>query len=142
MSDKTKGRCLCGEVTYEFTGEPNWTAHCHCESCRRNTSSSMTSFLGINRENYQFTGNKPKIYESSPGVRRHFCGSCGSPVAYDADYYAHEIHFYLAALEDPEKFSPQIHVFHGEKLSWLHLGDDLQKFEGNSDDTAGSGTPD
>lgn len=135
MTDLTKGRCLCGAVTYEFTSKPNWTAHCHCESCRRNTSSPMTSFLGVDRDKAKFSGEATKVYESSPGVRRHFCGDCGSPVAYDADAYAHEIHFYLAALEDPEKFEPRSHVFAAEQLPWLHLGDDLPKFQGNAEDS-------
>ena len=31
----TKGHCQCRDIEYEFTGEPKWVMHCHCESCRR-----------------------------------------------------------------------------------------------------------
>ena len=29
-----KGRCFCGAVTIEVTGEPEAMGYCHCESCR------------------------------------------------------------------------------------------------------------
>ena len=29
------GRCLCGDVRYQFTGAPVKVLHCHCDSCRR-----------------------------------------------------------------------------------------------------------
>src|SRR3546814_1287386 len=74
----TRGRCLCGEVTYEFDGAENWRAYCHCESCRRNTSSPVTAFFGVSRSAFRFTGKAPAVYASSPGVRRLFCGRCRS----------------------------------------------------------------
>jgi len=123
-----KGRCFCGAVSYEFRGPENWVAHCHCESCRRNTSSPFTTFVGVPRAAYRFTGIAPAIYTSSPGVRRLFCPKCGSPVAFDADSYPDEIHFYLAALEDASGLAPVQHGFAGEKVPWITLGDDLPKY--------------
>ena len=35
------------------------------------------------------------------------------------------MHFYVAALDDPEALTPSLHVAHEEKLSWLTLGDGL-----------------
>jgi hypothetical protein len=31
------GRCLCGTVKYEVTGEPARFLHCHCARCRKAT---------------------------------------------------------------------------------------------------------
>src|SRR3546814_10666604 len=87
----TRGRCRCGDVTYEFEGAENWRAYCHCESCRRNTSSPVTAFFGVARSAFRFTGKIPLAYASSPGVRRFFCGRCGSPMAYENDRWPHEI---------------------------------------------------
>ena len=126
-----KGRCLCGQIRFEFQGEVNWGGHCHCDSCRRNTSSPLTTFIGVNRDRFQFTRDLPSVFESSPGVRRHFCSNCGSPVAYDADAYPEEIHFYVAAMENPEDFQPQFHVFTQEKLSWLHIDENLKQYRGS-----------
>lgn len=129
-----RGRCLCGDVTFEFEGDVNWAGHCHCESCRRNTSSPMTSFLGVPNGNWRYTGTEPKIYHSSPGVRRHFCGNCGSPMAFEADKFSHEIHFYAASLEDPEDYNPQFHVFCREQLSWFDVNDELSRHQGISNE--------
>ncbi|MDP6474571.1 MAG: GFA family protein [Alphaproteobacteria bacterium] len=123
------GRCLCGDVVYQYSGPENWSGHCHCESCRRNCSAAIVTFFGVPRSAYRFTGAEPGVYESSPGVRRLFCRRCGTPMAYDADRYPHEIHFYAASLDDPEKFTPQFHVHSGERLAWLNVVDELPKYE-------------
>lgn len=128
----TRGRCLCGSVTYEYSGPENWRGHCHCESCRRNTSSPFTTFFGVPNEAYRFTGEKPSVYESSPGVRRLFCGRCGSPMAYDSDRFPDEIHFYAATLEDSSDFKPGFHVHCAEQVPWVELADDLPKYERSS----------
>lgn len=43
------GRCLCRAIRYECTGEPILIAHCHCKSCRRQTSSPVTTFILVPR---------------------------------------------------------------------------------------------
>ena len=125
-----KGHCLCGEISFEYWGKVNWCCHCHCESCRRNTSSAFTTFFGVPRKSYRFTGKKPGVYSSSPGQNRLFCTTCGAPVAFEGARYPDEIHFYMASLENPEILTPKFHVHYAEKLSWVELKDDLPKFDG------------
>src|SRR3546814_14234753 len=36
------GRCLCGEVTYEISGDPIATAVCHCEHCQRQSGGAFS----------------------------------------------------------------------------------------------------
>ena len=120
--DVKKGRCLCGRVTFEYRGPETWRGHCHCDSCRRATSSPFTTWFGAPKSACRFTGEKPSIYRSSPGVRRLFCANCGSPVAL-------EMHFYAASLEDPSAFAPQFHVHVGEKLPWIELADGLPQHD-------------
>lgn len=122
------GRCLCGSVRFEFDGTPAWAGHCHCESCRRNCSAPFTTFLGVRGDAARWTGATPSVYESSPGVRRLFCGTCGSPMAFEADHYPGEIHFYAASLDRHAGFAPTSHVHHAEKVPWVHLADDLKRF--------------
>jgi len=124
-----KGRCLCGQTTFEYNGDALWCGYCHCESCRRNTASPVAVFIGIPRTNYQYTGLQPGVYESSAGVRRHFCKTCGTPMAFDADKYPDEIHFYLVSLDNPQALKPEIHFHYDERLCWLQINDDLPKEE-------------
>ncbi|MEO0568089.1 MAG: GFA family protein [Pseudomonadota bacterium] len=74
-------------------------------------------------------GDPPKTYESSPGVFRHFCATCGSPMGFEADHYAGGMHLYAASLEDPSDFHPTFHVNWKFKLPWLSMDDDLPKHD-------------
>lgn len=129
MSEVHTGGCLCGAVKLEATGTPLWKAHCHCESCRRSTGSALATYVGLRRDAVRFVQGTPNEYVSSPGVQRLFCGTCGSPIAYQADHCSDEIHLYISVLDDPEAFPPTAHVYAAEKISWLHLDDGLKQFE-------------
>ena len=122
-----KGRCLCGKTSFEYQGDALWCGYCHCESCRRHTASPVTVFIGVPRSAYRYTGLEPGIYESSEGVRRHFCKNCGTPMAFDADRYVDEIHFYIVSLDEPESLAPEFHCHYDERLSWLDISDELAK---------------
>ena len=70
----TTGHCLCRAISFAYEGEPRWTLNCHCESCRRATSSPMTTWVTVLRDAFRFTRGEPSYYASSPGVRRGFPG--------------------------------------------------------------------
>ncbi len=131
MSTK-RGHCLCGAVAFEYSGPENWRAHCHCESCRRNTASPFTTYFGVQKSAYRYIGRMPKVFQSSPGVRRLFCDTCGTPVAYERDSEPDETHFYAAALEDSSDFVPELHVYYAEKVPWVELADELPRYPGSS----------
>ncbi len=127
MTPPYTGRCLCGAVTFRCTDAPLWQGHCHCESCRRATASPMTSFLGVRDGAWAWTGAPPATYASSPGVTRSFCGTCGTQMAFRAERFPHEIHFYAATLDRPEDYQPTTHYFSAEQLPWLHFADGLAR---------------
>jgi hypothetical protein len=122
------GKCLCGSIVFQYTGEPNWTLHCHCESCRRATSSPITTWISVPRSTFAFTKGAPRYYHSSPGVRRGFCENCGSPLTYENERIEGEIHIYAVSLLDANYASPRCHVFVDEQLPWFEALDDLPRF--------------
>ena len=126
--DVKKGRCMCGRVTFECRGPVNWCGHCHCESCRRNTSSPFTTWFGVPKSSCRFTGADPSVYRSSPGVRRLFCSNCGTPIAFESERWRDETHFYAASLENPGDVIPQFHVHVAEELPWIKLDDGLPQY--------------
>src|SRR5690606_10749688 len=77
---------------------------------RRVTASPFTSYLGVSHGSWRWTGATPATFASSPGVRRHFCPSCGRPMAYEGDRWAHEPPLFAATLDDPAAFRPTAHV--------------------------------
>ena len=128
MSATHTGGCLCRTTTYAFETPITWSLICHCQSCRLNCAAPFTAFVCVQDGQWQWTGDEPGVYTSSPGVQRFFCSTCGSPAAYRPKEGG-EIHFYTAALDDPSAFPPERHVFHGEKLDWVNPGDDLPRRE-------------
>ncbi|MEL6287361.1 MAG: GFA family protein [Pseudomonadota bacterium] len=130
--DTTTGRCLCGDVTYAFTGPASSSYYCHCETCRRQCSAPVTAFVNVPRRNFRFTGTAPAAFQSSPGIKRLFCGRSGSPFAYDGDWDEEEIHLYLGTLDDPSAIVPDQHVFEGERLAWFDTTDDTPRYAGSS----------
>ncbi len=125
-----RGRCLCGRTGWEFDGDIAWACYCHCDDCRRNCAAPVVAWLGVPARNFRWLGETPKTHESSQGVRRFFCETCGSPMGFVADHYPGGMSLYAASLEDPRDFAPQLHLNFNSRLPWLQLRDDLPKHEG------------
>jgi hypothetical protein len=127
-----EGHCLCRAIVFECDAEPNWTLHCHCESCRRATSSPMTTWISVPRSAFRFKQGTPRYYNSSPDATRGFCATCGSPLTYENRNIPGEIHLYAASLADPSHVRPTRHVFAEEQLPWLEIADQLPRFSKDS----------
>lgn len=124
----TKGRCHCKAIEYEFEGKPKWVMHCHCESCRRSVSSALATYVGVDIGQFRYLKGEPSIYESSPGVKRYFCATCGSPMAYAGSRWPREVHLFHGTLEDPSQWAPTGHVHVGEQVVWFDVHDDLPRY--------------
>jgi hypothetical protein len=113
---------MCGDIRYEISGPIFDVVHCHCESCRRHSSTAFTTFINFDRTNFRYTRGTPVLYKSSPGVERTHCGRCGSPISCED---AREFSIFACTLEDLSLVKPQAHIMVGEMLPWLDFGDDL-----------------
>ena len=129
MTTRHHGRCLCGAITFEASGDPKWVVHCHCESCRRATGAVVATYAGYEAGNFSITAGAPVRFASSEGVTRSFCGTCGSSLTYEGARWPGEIHIFVATLEDAADFVPRAHVHVAEQLPWLHMDDGLRRFE-------------
>jgi len=121
------GRCLCGAIRFTAAGAPKWVAHCHCESCRRQTGSAFTTYSGYASEQVSSAGATPTRFHSSPGVTRSFCPHCGTPLAFEGARWPGEIHLFVATFDTPEALTPKAHVNTIEQLAWIHLADGLPR---------------
>ena len=114
-----EGHCLCRAIVFECDAEP---------SCRRATSSPMTTWISVPRGSFRFRQGTPRHFGSSPGVKRGFCRDCGSPLTYENERIPEEVHLYAALLTDPSLVKPTRHVFVEEQLPWFETADDLPRF--------------
>ena len=120
-----QGRCLCGAIRFDVKTTDPACVNCHCETCRRQCSAPMTTYIATPDGEWRWMQGEPKIFRSSPGVERTFCRDCGTPLSFRSAKMSGVMHFYVAAMELPEVFQPSLHVAHEEKLPWLNLGDEL-----------------
>lgn len=124
-----RGGCLCGAVTYQVSGDPLWSAHCHCATCRRHCGSVIASYVAFALSDFTVTAGTMAEFASSPGVRRSFCATCGSPLSYQSNNLANEIHLFLGSLDKPEDYPAEIHVNCQEQLPWLELDDTAPRWD-------------
>ena len=134
---KTTGGCMCGAVRYEAEGEPINVLHCHCESCRSHTGAPVVTFVAFDEDKVKFPKTDRQIYNSSPGVKRGFCGQCGTPLTWEgAGWDGPIIEVYISTLDDPNAFVPTFHGYHGERLEWFDVADSLPRYAAGSGDGA------
>jgi len=88
----------------------------------------MTTWISVPRSRFSFAKGAPRYFGSSPGVRRGFCGDCGSPLTYESERVPDEVHLYAASLVDARQVLPSRHVYVAEQLPWLEILDDLPRF--------------
>jgi hypothetical protein len=122
-----EGGCLCGAVRYRASGDPITVVYCHCTSCRRASGAPVVAWAMWPLDQFEWTRGKPAANASSQGVERCFCGRCGTPISYTAEYMPGLVDVTVASLDDPGALEPQLHIWDSERVRWLELADRLPR---------------
>jgi hypothetical protein len=117
-----QGRCFCGEVQFEVTGQPAAMGYCHCESCRQWSAGPINAFTLWQPAALKITHGAARIgtYSKTPRSFRKWCTQCGGHLFTDhpiwglADVYA--------ALLPDLPFEPGVHVNYQETVLRMHDG--------------------
>jgi hypothetical protein len=120
------GRCLCGDIQYEFANAPAMTGICHCKNCQRQAGSAFSTLAGVPKAEFKFTRGTPKLYADSDTasgntVERYFCGRCGSPIYSAIPSQPAVLYLKTGTLDDTSTFKPQFQVWCDSKQSWVTL---------------------
>ena len=122
------GRCHCGAISYEISGEAVYETICHCSDCRRHAGAPMVGWAAYPAEAVTITG-QPSIYHSSENGRRHFCGTCGTGLFFTNEVVLPGLlDVQSGTFDDPAGHPPRLHVQAAERLPWLDEVDTLPKF--------------
>ena len=118
MTKHRFGGCSCGRIRFEVLGEPEQVLVCHCADCRRAVGAQSVAYIFLRTEQYQVIQGQPKIYNSSPGVTRSFCGDCGTTLSWVGDKQPGRIDVTVGSLDEPGELVPTRAVYRKHKLSW------------------------
>lgn len=133
MGDKTiKGSCLCGEVTYQFTGPVKVFQYCHCTRCQKITGSAHASNIIIDPNQFEWlTGEKSVGRYELPDVKyfaSSFCKTCGSTLPWITQNGKAMI-VPAGTLDDDPKVKPIHNIFYADKACWYENINELVKYD-------------
>lgn len=121
MVEHIRGKCLCGAVQYEITGEAVAAGDCYCEDCRRSSGTAYCSNVGFVESDVALTGELSDFAQpadSGAVVTRSFCPKCGSPISSTNSNMPGLVFIRASSLNDLERYQPQFTVFASRAPSW------------------------
>jgi hypothetical protein len=124
------GRCHCGAIQFEVSGEALHSTLCYCEDCRRQSGAPVLAWAMFPEAAVSVHG-QPSVYHSSESGRRSFCGACGTGLFFTngpLDLMG-MIQVRIAALDDPEAIAPKMQVQTAERANWMNSVHALPAFE-------------
>ncbi|MGH8336146.1 MAG: GFA family protein [Gammaproteobacteria bacterium] len=113
-----QGGCLCSTIRFRISGEPAFSSICHCATCRRAGGAPTVAWLTFDRAQVEFLSGSPRVYRSSQGVVRQFCGTCGSQLSYESAASSTTIDITTASMDNPNLFPPTLEVWLEHRVSW------------------------
>lgn len=123
-----EGGCRCGAIRYAIEGEPDHHALCLCTECRLSAGAPMTGWALFDRAAVAITG-VPASYQSSEGVFRQFCGTCGTGLFYVAEaIFPDKIDVQSSTFDDPDALPPQALIQVADAPRWFAELAELPRF--------------
>lgn len=125
-----QGGCQCGAVRYEVSGTPQYVGLCHCDACRKSAGAPMVAWAAFAEGDFRMLHGEARTYNSSGSAMRSFCATCGTGLYYrNAEILPGIADVQLATLDDPEAFTPGMHIQTAERLGWMANAHELPQFE-------------
>ncbi len=119
------GGCVCGNVRFVASGNPDRVGICHCLDCRKHHGALFYAAAIYPIGVVEVEG------ETSDYLGRHFCPHCGSSVfARSGD----EIELHLGSLDAPNQLKPEYECWSVRREDWLPPFPGMKRFEYDRDD--------
>ena len=120
---RATGSCLCGAVRFAVHGRLRDVSYCHCVMCQRASSHHVAYTACAPDALVVADRRKLRWYQSSPEVRRGFCGTCGSQLFWEP---AHGRHISVSAgsLDQPTGLRPGKHIHRDQIADYDRAADE------------------
>ena len=103
---QAEGGCQCGKVRFRIDGTVHFTAVCHCPSCRKSAGAPLVGWAMVEAGALSANREAVSVYASSEGVRRSFCGQCGTTLFFEADYMPGLVDITTESFDAPDLVQP------------------------------------
>lgn len=124
-----RGRCFCGAIQVEMTGEPFWVCYDHDDDCRCAIGGPLTIWIGYRSAQFKWTAGCARTFSKTRGVTRYFCGACGSSIAYTDEGLPGEIYITIGFTDAPERFPPSAQAYWQMRLPFVAMDDGLPRID-------------
>jgi hypothetical protein len=120
-----RARCCCGGCSVEVQGDPEVSALCHCDDCKRRTGSAFGWSAYFADERIVGRSGDYGLYRVERGnQRRWFCAACGSTLLLKSDGRDGQIGIAGGCFVDPPLPEPTVTVSNDGRCAWLGLPGD------------------
>jgi len=125
------GSCLCGAVKYATSSDFEMVGNCHCNTCKKITGSAFEAFAVIPRESFTLLAGEDSLveYKISPKLKKHFCGTCGTPVFNQHRLAPGKRIVHVGTLDDPTCVAPTLNLYCESMLPWVAKITSLKNFD-------------
>ena len=128
-----KGSCQCGQVRFEFTGEPLNQVFCYCTDCQKRTGSDHWFGIWVACQNFRFNGETdPVAYttldDAGGDIHTYSCPNCG--VSLSTEFTRAGFHTVAAgSIEGNGEFRPNLAIFTSSAPAWALIPSDIPVFD-------------
>lgn len=120
------GSCICGDVQYRVSVDPQALVNCHCNFCRSLSGAAFSSYLVVPEGALEIVAGADAIasHEFKAGALKHFCRHCGTPLYNRNAKYRGLCMLYLGTAARSVDFIPTANIYCESQLPWVpHIGE-------------------
>ena len=128
-----KGSCECGQVGFEFSGEPINQVFCYCTDCQKRTGSDKWFGIWVPCDNFKWVGETlPTKYttqnDAGGNITCHTCPNCGVSLSVEFEFAGfHTVS--ASCIDGNDEFKPRMAIFTSSKAEWAILPTDIPVFD-------------
>lgn len=131
MPENITGSCLCKSVKYVITGDIKSVLNCHCNTCKKITGGAFATIAITKEINLEITEGQNCLtsYQISENSKKHFCGTCGTPIYNLHTKYPGFCMVQVGSFDNPSLVSPTTNIFCESMRPWVKKIAALKCFE-------------
>jgi hypothetical protein len=133
MDNETiSGSCLCGKVSYQFTGPIRVFQYCHCSRCRKVTGSAHASNIIIDPPGFEWLSGEDNVGRFEHPEAKHFatsfCKTCGSSLPW-LTKSGKAVIIPAGTLDDDPVARPMHNIYYVDRAPWYIETGSLRKYD-------------